>query len=352
MIDIIIPSYNAHETIDRCISSIVSQVERDIKVTIVNDAGEDYHKTIERYKNVLDIREISYEKNGGPGFARQYGYDNTKEEFVTFIDADDTFYTPFSIKSLLLGINMDNGYASCIGNFVEENRGNFIPHKNDMIWMFGKLYRRSFIDKYNIRFCPGSRWNEDNGWNSCMRLCANEIEKINFIQDTVYCWHERPNSITRIDNCRYSFDKSFVGYAENMLYSVKHGRRYAPFNGGVDHWAIKCLMSLYEYYIESYERDKRFLRQAWAWCQEYYDQIIRSIEYKMTENTIKGIYSEVMKDAYARGSMNNVIPCMSIGDFLISLRNHQSPEFFKEDISDYFPEDSIYLKGEDKNEKK
>ena len=56
MIDIIIPAYNAHETIDRCISSIVSQVERDIKVTIVNDAGEDYHKTIERYKKELEAK--------------------------------------------------------------------------------------------------------------------------------------------------------------------------------------------------------------------------------------------------------------------------------------------------------
>lgn len=343
MIDIIIPAYNAHKTIDRCLASILMQVEPDLRVTIVNDAGKDYAEVVERYKSVLNIREIGYDTNGGPGAARQYGYDNTDAEFVTFIDADDTFYTPFALKALHMGINMDGGYAACIGNFTEENNGQFLPHQQDLIWMFGKLYRRSFLEKYKVRFCPGSRWNEDNGFNTCLRLCCNEHERINFIPDTVYCWHEQPGSITRAENCRYSYDKSFVGFAENMIWAVEHAHRMAPFNGQTDQWAIMSLMNLYEYYIESYARDKRFLKQAWAWCQEYYDRVIRQMEGKLTENVVGAIFSETMRNAYGRGSMNGIVPCMSIQEFMGKLKAREEQPYFEEDISDYFPDDSKWL---------
>lgn len=346
MIDIIIPAYNAHATIDRCLASILMQVQPDLRVTIVNDAGKNYTDVISRYKGVLDIREIGYDTNGGPGVARQYGYDHTDAEYVTFIDADDTFYTPFALKALMTGINMDNGYAACIGQFIEENNGQFFPHEQDMVWMFGKLYRRSYIDKYKISFCPGSRWNEDNGWNTCVRLCSNEHERINFIPDTVYCWHEQPNSITRAENCRYSYDKSFVGYAENMIWAVKHAHKMAPFNGGVDQWAISSFLNLYEYYIESYARDKRFLRQAWAWCGEYYRQIIKPIEDKLTEEVLSAAYSEVMRNAYGRGTMMGIVPHMSLVDFMLKLEDGEDDVFVDEDISDYFPENSKWLKKE------
>ena len=38
------------------------------------------------------------------------------------------------------------------------------------------MYRRSFIDKYNIRFHETSRANEDNGFNTLIRLCTNDYE--------------------------------------------------------------------------------------------------------------------------------------------------------------------------------
>lgn len=343
MIDIIIPAFNAHKTLDRCIGSILSQVEPDLKITIVNDGGNGYDEVINRYKSVIDIQEIGYETNGGPGVARQYGYDHTNGDLVTFIDADDTFYSPFALKSLHIGIDMDGGYVACIGQFTEENHGQFLPHIQDMVWMFGKLYRRDFLDRYKIRFCPGSRWNEDNGFNTCMRLCTNEREKINFIPDTVYCWHEQPNSITRAENCRYSFDKSFVGFAENMIWAIKHTYKIAPFNGMIDQWAIMSFLNLYEYLVEAVAKDRRFLKQSWAWAQTYYDIIICPIKHKMTDEVLSSIYSDVLRNSYGRGSLNGIIPFMGIKEFIDKMEKKESIEFEDNDLSDYFPENSPWL---------
>ena len=101
MIDVIIPAYNSQDTIIRTLSSIAMQLNRDeLKVTIVNDGGNNYKDIVETFSKVIDVQEIGYETNRGPGYARQYGIDHTKEDFITFIDADDTFYEACSLSLL------------------------------------------------------------------------------------------------------------------------------------------------------------------------------------------------------------------------------------------------------------
>ena len=343
MIDIIIPAFNAHSTIERCIASILTQVYKDYRVTIVNDSGENYSSIISKYNNLMQIREIGYTGNRGPGYARQYGFDHTDAEYVMFVDADDTLYGPFALKYLMFGITMDNGYSVCVGNFIEENVAGDFVHNEDMVWMFGKLYKRDYINKYKIIFCPGSRWNEDNGWNTCVRLCANNKEQINFISDVVYCWHEQPNSITRVDDCRYTYDKSFVGYIENMLWAIKHCMTQDVNKEIIDQWSLNTLLNIYQYFIEAYGRDRRFLKQAWSWIQLYFDHVILPIHDKFDYNTIALMYTDVMINAYSRGSMSGIIPAITLNDFLYKLENHIELEYDENDISDYFPSDSAWL---------
>ena len=143
-IDIIIPAYKAQESIEKTIASIAIQSMKDeVIVTIVNDCdNNDYSKVINRYSDLLDIREIRLEENGGPGVARQYGIDNTNCPYFTCIDADDTFAGAFAIEVLYKNLIQDSNAACCIGSFMEEHEElQFVPHVQDLIWMFGKLYR-------------------------------------------------------------------------------------------------------------------------------------------------------------------------------------------------------------------
>ena len=87
MIDIIIPAYNSQDTIIRTLSSIAMQLNRDeLVVTIVNDGGKDYKEIVDIFKPLINVKEIGYETNMGPGYARQFGVDNTKEDFIVFHD--------------------------------------------------------------------------------------------------------------------------------------------------------------------------------------------------------------------------------------------------------------------------
>ena len=336
-IDVIIPAYNVpDEILFRCLSSIVCQdIVSDLEVTIVDDAStvQNYKAVADYFSSIMKINILRYETNGGPGVARQYGIDHTSNGYMTFIDADDTFNGSFALKALRNGIEAQNGlFHMCVGVFDEVHEIGLNPgegpllmaHEQDMIWMFGKLYRRSFIDKYKIHFHPSSRANEDNGFNTMIRLCSNDREQINFIPAHVYYWHENPNSITRANDCQYSYGSSerdsFYGYVENMIFSIKEARKRAPYNGYIAMWSVNCMINLYEYYIECAARAPEHAKVNFKWCKRYYDEIYKDIEETISDEIFAQQYNDVMRNAYIGDKLNGIIPCMSIFEFLEKLK--------------------------------
>ena len=209
MIDVIIPAYNSHETIVKTLASLAMQLNRDeLIVTIVNDGGKDYNDLVETFNKLINIQEIGYEQNMGVGYARQFGIDNTKEDFITFIDADDTFYEACSLSLLSKPIK-DTSAKFVISPFVQigkeaEQQAQMPPN---LVWVFGHIYRRSFLKQHNIRF-TSTRANEDVGFNSMCNLIAQHdmgVEGGKIISVPTYEWHYNQASITRRGKDEYEF---------------------------------------------------------------------------------------------------------------------------------------------------
>lgn len=318
-IDVIIPAYKAQDTIARTLSSVVIQsIVDQVKITIVNDADEiGYKDFVEHFSPYVEIQEITLEKNGGPGVARQAGIDNTNLPYFTCIDADDTFAGAFSLEILLKHMEEEPNYHTVVGNFAEQHPGlQFLAHPNDLVWMFGKLYTRAFIEKYKIRFNE-TRANEDNGFNTIIRLVSSETEKIKFIQDIVYFWHHKEDSITRINNNQYSYDQSFVGYADNMIYAIKEAKKKKPFNSYIDMWAIQVMAQLYLYYYQTVKRDPRFKEQNYTYCVKFYDQVFKHYHDTMEKETYEQIFAEVLSQQAP--NMQDLVPELTIYQFIKKL---------------------------------
>lgn len=339
-IDVIIPAYNVPDHIlFRCLASIACQdIASELEVTIVDDASttENYVEVAKNFESILKINILRYETNGGPGVARQYGIDHTSNGYMIFIDADDTFNGSLALKALRKGIELDGGVAQmCVGVFDEIHEINvpadqgplLMPHENDLVWMFGKLYRRSFIDKYNIHFHESSRANEDNGFNRLFQLCTSSQEQIRFIPAHVYYWHENPNSITRANDCQYSYGgsirDSFYGFVENMIFAIKEAKKRNPYNGFITMWSVICLLNVYEYYIECVERSPQSAENNFKWCKRYYDEVYSTIENDISKEMLAQHYNETMRNAYMGDKLNGIIPCMGIFEFLDKLKSEE-----------------------------
>lgn len=214
MIDVIIPAYNASKTIGRALASLAAQTDKDFKVTVVNDCSEwDEHcamiRTATRYENEnLDVRVISTPENCGAGMARQYGIDNTDGEWITFLDADDVLM-PYAIEAFKV-IIQGNPDANVIHSsfYKQQIEGDgsvaLIEMKRGYTWMHGKLYRRSFLEKYEIRNNPQfTRWADDSYFNA---MCT-ELTPVIMNELPMYVYTDTAGSITHESDSR---DKMIV----------------------------------------------------------------------------------------------------------------------------------------------
>lgn len=327
-IDLIIPAYKCQDTILRTLSSIATQdILEDIDVTIVNDCdGIGYQKFIDMFSPYMNIKEIVMEKNGGPGNCRQYGMDNTFNPLVAFIDGDDTFSGPFALKTLRNQLLMDPQNVACFSSFIEDQRVTTLTHSQDSVWMFGKLYKRAFLKKYNIHFPSESRSNEDNGFNIMCKLCCNNQEKIKYIQDITYYWHFKEDSITRKDNCNYSYNKSFTGFTINVIEALKHSEKMNPFNGLILMEKIRNFYNLYEYWIETTVRDPRYVEQNWNSCYLYYKEIYREIKDKVNNQIMGEVYNAVMKNCYVGNKLVGIVPKITLYEFINKMEEQYQNE--------------------------
>ena len=327
-IDIIIPAYKAQETILRTISSIAEQtILSDLDVTIINDCcpNGDYKKIVQMFKPYMNIKEIRLDENRGPGVARQYGIDNTNDEFFTCIDADDTFCGATALEILKEGICIDPSVKCCSASFLQlgDTLQNMVGHSNDMVWMFGKIYSREFIDHYKIRFNE-TRANEDTGFNNIVKLlCDNPAEQVRYITECVYYWHNKENSITRINDGQYAYDQCLCGWTDNMIYAIEHVRKHKPFSGAAIQHTVSCLLNLYYYYIETIARKPVFADQNWEYIKKFYHQCYKRIEDDISDEVLGDMFSMCSQEKWASGALLGIVPHIGIYEFMEKLRTEE-----------------------------
>jgi glycosyltransferase involved in cell wall biosynthesis len=85
MISIIIPTYNAERTLDKCLKAIFSSNNKDFEVLVVDDGSKD--NSI-RIANLYNCRILKTDKNRGASFARNLGAKNANGDILLFIDSD------------------------------------------------------------------------------------------------------------------------------------------------------------------------------------------------------------------------------------------------------------------------
>lgn len=345
-IDVIIPAYKAHDTILRALSSIAAQtIITDVDVLIVNDCcpQEDYSEYVKMFSPYFSIKEIQRKKNGGPSIARQTGLDNTYNEFIVFLDADDTFESSFSLQLLRSRISSNNKFQCCSSNFIEfiDSDTKMLLHHQDMIWLFGKIYRRSFLEKYQIRFIPSRASNQDAGFNALIKLYADtETEQICYTDDITYCWHTRENSITRIHDFQFEYDQSICGWVDNMIYVGNEFHKHKPQND-ISPWLLSNLIILYCKYAMVSVKNTIFSEQCWHYIKKYYHMSFQLLYKPLNDTQVTAVIHRTLQDQYSNPSMYGVIPDITLFQFFDKLKKEVYMESDLPSIRRKLPPDVI-----------
>lgn len=119
-ITIVTVCYNSGKTIERCIKSIVRQIDDDIEYLIIDGKSTDNTlDIINKYKSKYDIKVIS-ETDNGIYDAMNKGVKNSSGKWLFFLNSDDCLKSD-SIKNMKQCIDK-NSDADCIYGDIEEIR--------------------------------------------------------------------------------------------------------------------------------------------------------------------------------------------------------------------------------------
>ena len=110
-VSIIVPAYNAQDTIEKCLESLLGQTYKNIEVVVINDGSVD--NTLKIIDKFNDIRlKVTSTENRGISAARNLGIKNSTGEFICFCDADD-FYEKNYVEKLLSMFDEDVVMTAC-----------------------------------------------------------------------------------------------------------------------------------------------------------------------------------------------------------------------------------------------
>jgi len=145
MISVIIPMYNASETILFCIDSVLQQTfDGEMEIIVINDGStDDSSNTVLNHCNKANILNLILinKKNGGVSSARNAGMKVSKGDYIAFLDADDE-WLPNKIATQLEVMNKDSSIDFLATAMVEPTKS----HKDSIkvITLKNLIYKNYF----------------------------------------------------------------------------------------------------------------------------------------------------------------------------------------------------------------
>jgi teichuronic acid biosynthesis glycosyltransferase TuaG len=158
-VSVIIPAFNARETILRALRSVVEQTLQPREVIIVDDGSTDgtFEAARDFQSEMEDISLIVIKQdNKGAGAARNRALNKSSQPIVAFLDADDEWLPQKLERSLH---HMEDGDYTLVGHnglIVEDGKESIIDgarRYNEGASPYVSLYRKGYLDTCTVVAC-------------------------------------------------------------------------------------------------------------------------------------------------------------------------------------------------------
>ena len=187
VVSIIVPVYNAEKTIGRCIDSILNQTYKEFELLLLDDGSTDSSGEIcDTYARKDDRVHVIHKENSGVSDTRNQGIAMARGEYLQFLDSDD-WITP-DATGLFVRTATEHQCDMVIARFYrvigehvsqkgaidEDGLMDRITYANKMMQkpadfyygvLWNKFYRRSIIEKHQMKMDSSISWCEDFMFN-------------------------------------------------------------------------------------------------------------------------------------------------------------------------------------------
>ena len=209
-LSIIVPIYNAADTLKACIESVLTQPFEDFELILIDDGSTDHsHSICQQFAQTDKRITVQSQPNAGPSQSRNNGLEMAQGLYVTFLDSDDTVAAAFYPSAMaymrskdcdLFVVGIDrfiselNAIALDAGPIALETLNQLILETNFIgLSACNKVFRRQIITAHQIAFRD-------------VRFAEDLVFVGEFLQHTqtaaidpqpLYHYSEQPHSITQ-----------------------------------------------------------------------------------------------------------------------------------------------------------
>lgn len=232
-VSIIIPVYNAEDSLKRCVGSIINQSIgfENIELILVDDNSKDNSKEIikdycDKYDNVVGV--FLDENHGFPGFGRNIGIKKATAPYLMFIDNDDEYDSEICERLYNTLISNDVDLVQC--NHIHKDDLNtiyakipdgekafdsfegdeIVQHISTLVW--DKIFKRSIVIDNEITFVEDS-FGEDDLFAIEYCLSSSKLVKLNDYYGYIYFGGHLSSFSLKI-----ILDKIDISYTTNNLF--------------------------------------------------------------------------------------------------------------------------------------
>lgn len=231
ILTIIIPNYNNSKTIERCLNSILDQINETIEIIVIDDGStDDSLLVLDKYKK--KIRIIS-QTNCGVGEARNRGIDEANGKYIWFVDADDeilpnalndVFLNQLQQKNIdvyLFGLlkvsnirrdKLVNTSSDILSNKELGTKYDKIFSENLVKPVWNKIYLKCFLKSKGLKF-KKYKLGEDVIFNYEVMRSLNTIK---IVDEAKYVYYT-----DNISSSKYQVDKEYSNNISFRLHELK-----------------------------------------------------------------------------------------------------------------------------------
>ena len=317
MIDIIIPTYNNKKELFATLNSINKTLLLYMTITVIDDYSNIDYQDIQSMFPFITLQKL--QKNSGPGVARQFGIEHTKQPYILFIDTGDTFISQQSQQEIITIINQHPEVQIFSWAYRCENT-NLISQDNHNR-LHGRIYKRSFLQKHNIKFSQeGSRANEDIGFNRACRLILKQYypqTSYYYSQTPIILWHQGPESITQKNNYAFVYKESALGLTINEQNVFKICQQNNISNENLQIQADEIIIAIYKKLCLTILNRPEYIQNVWDGAYRFYHNIY--YKYESTPSFHRqNMFSKMIKQLH-----NKTIP-LNFNRFLSYLKENKN----------------------------
>ncbi|MCM1044804.1 MAG: glycosyltransferase [Candidatus Gastranaerophilales bacterium] len=214
-VSVIIPVYKTEQYLAECVQSVLEQDYPHMEIVLVDDGSPDHCPALcDQYAEQYEHISVIHQANSGLGSARNAGVDASSGEYILFVDSDDCLDGRQAVR-MMVECAKEKKADIVVGGFrrftehsvSEVNRHHLREGAytgtvdfrfkgfcmyGHLSYDWGKLYRRSFLEKNDLKCCRYP-FTQDKAHNMACCVCEPVYA---FLEESVCRYRVNEGSVT------------------------------------------------------------------------------------------------------------------------------------------------------------